>query len=402
MIRWKKSICMYLQPSERYVLQSGFPLRRYKEEMMYMKKSSFSCIHAKLMDAFLIAACLIVSLTGNNALASEWTAADMGIISQFLSESVPEGSMYSLDDLNSDEIPELKLQGDNGFYTFVGGKAIHIVVSGNAGLEGYFRTTGILKYTDYSYGKITNMYFQLLGNTFNRLLTDVDFSSFYSWNGKSVSQKDYVMLLDNYTRSESLTPVFQTWYQNTAGNRAAYQGNQFGISGSQSPVQNGNAYWPSNNTGRKKRYSAVIMDCSWTEAFWECRKTNGQLARFETEQEYQDLVDYLSSVPSFRDIVFFVGGRREMNEQSYHWVDENNKGYGDVLNAPGCSAFSHWQSYEPTYRDGNTIEHVLTFYQKNGVWGLNDDPDHLIDTSPTYYKGRVGFICEYPNNGGKN
>lgn len=86
-----------------------------------------------------------------------------------------------------------------------------------------------------------------------------------------------------------------------------------------------------------------------------------------------------------------------MNEQSYYWVDENNKEYGDVLNSPGCSAFNHWQSYEPTYKDGSTIEHVLTFYQKNGIWGLNDDPDHLIDTAPSYYKGKIGFICEYEN-----
>ena len=56
-------------------------------------------------------------------------------------------------------------------------------------------------------------------------------------------------------------------------------------------------------------YRLVVSDCSWTQAFQNAKAAGGRLATFETEEEYQAIIQQITQA-GLSYINFRIGGRR--------------------------------------------------------------------------------------------
>lgn len=142
-------------------------------------------------------------------------------------------------------------------------------------------------------------------------------------------------------------------------------------------------------------YRLVISDCSWTEAFREAKEAGGYLARIESREEYQTILQQIYDT-GVSGIMFRIGARRDLDSARYCWVDESNQTYGSALNDPAYWTYSEWMSGEPSFQDGDIPEGYVDFYyyQKEGRWVWNDVPDDIISIVPSY-SGRLGYIIEF-------
>lgn len=148
---------------------------------------------------------------------------------------------------------------------------------------------------------------------------------------------------------------------------------------------------------KEHRYELVIKDCTWEQAWQECRDKGGYLARIETEEEFDALVNTIEA-NGLQKMKFFLGGRREINGSAYSWADNNNQLFGDVLNSPTSPLADKWMNGEPSFQDGDIIENCLNifYYEKEKRWVLNDVPNAVLDAVPSY-AGTIGYVCEYEN-----
>lgn len=146
---------------------------------------------------------------------------------------------------------------------------------------------------------------------------------------------------------------------------------------------------------KEHRYELVIKDCTWEQAWQECRDKGGYLARMETEEEFDALTNTIEA-NGLQKIKFFLGGRRELNGSTYSWADNSNQLFGDALNSSSSPLADKWMKDEPSFQDGDIIENCLNifYYEKEGRWVLNDVPNAVLDAVPEYV-GTVGYVCEY-------
>ena len=147
-------------------------------------------------------------------------------------------------------------------------------------------------------------------------------------------------------------------------------------------------------------YAYVVYNdgVTWDEAYKACIQDGGHLVTFETQEEFDYVVDELSCMDDLQKNIFFIGGRRKSTSQEYHWVDEENDLTGDLLNSADSWNKGCWLHDEPSFRDETlgVDETVLEmFYYKDiGKWVWNDVPNDLLSVMPSY-KGKIGYICEY-------
>lgn len=143
------------------------------------------------------------------------------------------------------------------------------------------------------------------------------------------------------------------------------------------------------------RYELIVKDCTWEEAFRECRDKGGYLVRINSREEMEYIIDQISG-KGLDGTNFFLGGRRDADSREYYWVDENNQCYGEKLNDVGYSCYDYWMTGEPTFQDGDIQECYMNmfYYEEEGRTVINDVPNDVIAVVP-YYSGKVGYICEY-------
>ena len=149
--------------------------------------------------------------------------------------------------------------------------------------------------------------------------------------------------------------------------------------------------------GGIQRYEYVRKDCTWQEAFDECKAKGGYLVRINSEEEYQYILSEIQS-RGMEDVHFFLGGRRDVGESEYYWADQENELYGERVDSSDYWCRNEWMTGEPSLRDNavNIEEDCLDmFYYKNvGKWVWNDVPNDILSAVPTY-AGKIGYICEY-------
>lgn len=143
------------------------------------------------------------------------------------------------------------------------------------------------------------------------------------------------------------------------------------------------------------RYEFFISDCTWSEAYRYCLDEGGYLARINSQEEFDYIVNEIEAA-GMQDIQFRIGGRRGAGADEYYWVNERNELYGDRIDSDQYWCAGQWMTNEPSYRDGNTEETCLDifYYQGEGRWVFNDVPDNIISVVPEF-TGKIGYICEY-------
>ena len=157
------------------------------------------------------------------------------------------------------------------------------------------------------------------------------------------------------------------------------------------------AYEESQDTeeGGIHRYELIVKDCTWAEAFEECRNRGGYLARINSQEEMEYIIAQMFD-EGLDGTNFFLGGRRDADSRDYYWVDEDNQCYGEKLNDAGYSCYDYWMIGEPSFQDGDIQECYMNlfYYEEEGRTVINDVPNDVISIVPSY-SGHVGFICEY-------
>ncbi len=145
------------------------------------------------------------------------------------------------------------------------------------------------------------------------------------------------------------------------------------------------------------RYEYIISDDTWQQAYQDCINRGGYLVRINSLSEYEYIRKEISK-ESMTNIFFHIGGRRDSSSQDYYWVNEQNKLFGQKLNADDSWCIDEWKKGEPSYKDGNMEELYMNLFffdgEKRFVW--NDIPNDMLAAEPAY-SGNLGYICEYNN-----
>lgn len=145
------------------------------------------------------------------------------------------------------------------------------------------------------------------------------------------------------------------------------------------------------------RYSFVVDDCTWSQAFQKALDSGGYLARINSVEEQAYLIAQIEA-QELDNIQFRLGGRRDNTSNEYYWVDANNQLYGEALNSTTYWGCTNWMAGEPSYYDSNLDldENCLCMYYNSSArgWVWNDVPDDLVG-AVSYYSGKVGYIIEY-------
>lgn len=138
------------------------------------------------------------------------------------------------------------------------------------------------------------------------------------------------------------------------------------------------------------KYSVILDDCTWDEAYQFCESEGGHLVTFEDDEEYRYVASLLNEN---QNGYYFIGGVG-VNGQ-YYWITPDNTYDSDNP----CTVRYEWMLGEPSYADGDTQENrmVILYRESEGRWVWNDVPADILEEVP-HYTGRVGYICEYEKN----
>lgn len=144
-------------------------------------------------------------------------------------------------------------------------------------------------------------------------------------------------------------------------------------------------------------YEVIIKNVDWMEAYNDCKRRGGHLARLNTEEEY-DIIKNMLADEDFRGVVY-LGGMHEDGSREYHWVDEDLNPFPAVLNSSEYDRY--WLDGEPSFEDntsGESIEEkylAMIYVSTQGGWVWNDVPGDIFERFGDSYNGRVAYICEY-------
>lgn len=148
------------------------------------------------------------------------------------------------------------------------------------------------------------------------------------------------------------------------------------------------------------RYEVFVDDCTWDEAYQNCLRKGGYLARINSKEEFQYITqEVIEKEKNYTKKQYYVGIRRDANSDAYYLVDENNEFMGERLDHGDTDwADSLWLKGEPSYRD-STLDLDETCvgifkYKETNKWVMNDIPSDLVFRVPSY-EGKIGYICEF-------
>lgn len=147
-------------------------------------------------------------------------------------------------------------------------------------------------------------------------------------------------------------------------------------------------------------YEFNIVDCTWTEAYNISAAVGGHLVRFETEEEYYEVLRQIEA-RGYQDIKFWIGGCRKWRGPYYYWApfpDPEAMPADDALDLNEGEYSSFWLEGEPSLYDPDTDsdeDKMNMFYMKSqNRWVWNDVPDDVLSVAG-FYSGHMGFIIEY-------
>ena len=139
-------------------------------------------------------------------------------------------------------------------------------------------------------------------------------------------------------------------------------------------------------------YEIVAENVTWLEAMEAARAKGGRLASIDSLEEYRYLLGRILD-EGLGDRSFHLGGRRDPNGSSYHWVNADNTHLiGPALNGPDAWCRDLWQVGEPNLAWNGIPEEALIAYfsEKEGRWVWYDGQKDYIVATRDY-----GYIIEY-------
>lgn len=146
-------------------------------------------------------------------------------------------------------------------------------------------------------------------------------------------------------------------------------------------------------------YEIVVRDCTWQEAYDDCKSRGGYLVRINSAEEYNHIVSILNN---YKNIHFYLGGKREADGTEYYWVDNDGAYMEECINPDNSWTSTFWFQNEPSYADagsgaqGQDIEEAyMNLFCVSSTWYLNDSSSNLAGDYPNLFAGKVGYIVEY-------
>lgn len=139
------------------------------------------------------------------------------------------------------------------------------------------------------------------------------------------------------------------------------------------------------------RYTFHQEDCTWSEAYQSAIDKGGYLVRINTQEEWDYLIQEIEAM-GYGDKYFFIGGRRENDGTTYHWVDTQNRLLEEALNQDSFWGNHLWLPGEPSIAYGGKEELYMEMNQdpEHG-WGFNDVKDRMLSYNPSL----IAYIVEY-------
>ena len=132
------------------------------------------------------------------------------------------------------------------------------------------------------------------------------------------------------------------------------------------------------------RYEIFPADLSWTEANNEALARGGHLVTI-TSQEEMDLMVEMAEKAGLKYI--WIGGYTSVRGSDVfgHWIT------GEPFE------YTAWYPGEPSRNDlDGTPEFYLMLWKVGEEWSWNDQREDVVnDPALPYFKGNIGYICEY-------
>lgn len=131
------------------------------------------------------------------------------------------------------------------------------------------------------------------------------------------------------------------------------------------------------------RYEIIAGDITWSEANSICIANGGHLATITSQAEMNEIC-----------------GLAERSGLKYIWIGgytsvRNGSAYGHWITGEDFN-FHAWYPGEPSRNDHDgTPEAYLMLWRVNDVWSWNDQRNDLLSTGLTYFRGNIGYVCEY-------
>ena len=119
----------------------------------------------------------------------------------------------------------------------------------------------------------------------------------------------------------------------------------------------------------------------------------GKLVTIDTKREMKKILKELDD-HEYQEIVFFVGGKRALEETDYYWINEFQEPEGEPLNGRDDWMADLWTEGEPSVEYKGNQEPCLTLECKEGTWGMNDVSNELL-VQAARLSGSMGYIVEY-------
>ena len=155
-----------------------------------------------------------------------------------------------------------------------------------------------------------------------------------------------------------------------------------------------------DNTGIH-RYEVYISDVTWEQAWQDAINRGGYLARINTREEMDAVINLLNS-QGRSSIHFYLGGQCDRTTRQYHWMNTSGLFFDENISDPQSWYGSYWYPGEPSFVDselqraGTTVEEYwMNLMCVGGTWYFNDATNDLAGKYPDWLRGKVGYIVEY-------
>lgn len=132
-----------------------------------------------------------------------------------------------------------------------------------------------------------------------------------------------------------------------------------------------------------EKYRVVAEDCTWEEARRRCEELGGRLAVARNREEFDALTAAAEEAGVY---MLWIGARRQA-DGTWQWVT------GET------AEFFVWDTGQPSGQDfdGTAEDYLLLWKVKfgSGAWAFNDSRGDPVSAAPRYYRGKLGYICQF-------